>query len=224
MADTKATQPTILLISLLLELWFDEMYAPLLTTLGSKASVKRVKKGPSAIRLLTETPRPSAVLITDAAPSKEEHSDVWDAILQYVRQGGTAVIMGQFSSFVKPPSMEPFFSKAGLPWKNGPYYRTTFKINRGATGDNIAAHLPESYSQKALFVKDVALADSWYVTDDNSVIESHVFAPENAHTPGETPVAFASVGEGKLGYVGDVNSEVGSTRVVLAMCGLPGEI
>lgn len=32
-------------------------------------------------------------------------------------------------------------------------------------------------------------------------------------------VALAKIGNGKLGYVGDVNGEEGSDAVVLAMCG-----
>lgn len=36
----------------------------------------------------------------------------------------------------------------------------------------------------------------------------------------ESPVACASVGQGKLGYLGDVNAERESGDVILAMCGL----
>ena len=46
-----------------------------------------------------------------------------------------------------------------------------------------------------------------------------VFGPESVDTT-TCPVAMANVGEGKLGYVGDVNGEHGSTLVVLAMSGL----
>lgn len=36
----------------------------------------------------------------------------------------------------------------------------------------------------------------------------------------EAAAAFAKVGNGKLGYIGDVNGEKDTTPVVLAMCGL----
>jgi hypothetical protein len=36
----------------------------------------------------------------------------------------------------------------------------------------------------------------------------------------QAPVALSKVGEGRLGYVGDVNAEEGSVTVVLALCGL----
>lgn len=58
----------------------------------------------------------------------------------------------------------------------------------------------------------------WYKPNEASVIESAVFAPDTAHFPGQTAVALGKVGKGKLGYVGDVNTEQGSDAVILAMC------
>lgn len=52
------------------------------------------------------------------------------------------------------------------------------------------------------------------------MIESYLFAPGSAFNPGEAAVALASVGQGKLGYMGDVNAEVESTTVLLGLCGL----
>ncbi|KAI2620014.1 hypothetical protein GGR54DRAFT_112056 [Hypoxylon sp. NC1633] len=220
MATTGSTKPLILLVSLNLKPSFDGTYEPLLTKLSSKATVQRIKKRESVIHRLSEGPRPSAVLVTDAALTRKENSSAWEAVLQYVRQGGTSVIMGHFSSFVKPNNIKPFFGKAGLPWESASYQRTTLVLNRQAVGASLAACLPPRYSQKALSVKNVAHADAWYGTDKDSVVESLVFAPTSAHVVGESPVVFASVGDGKLGYLGDVNAEEGSTTVVLVMCGL----
>lgn len=62
----------------------------------------------------------------------------------------------------------------------------------------------------------------WYVTDESSVIQSSVFGPPSANIMGETPIASARVGNGKLGYIGDVNAEEDLNAVILAMCGLSG--
>lgn len=59
------------------------------------------------------------------------------------------------------------------------------------------------YSQKAVYVKGVARSDVWYAGERD-----------------EVAVAFTKVGNGMLGYVGDVNGEAGSEAVVLAMLGL----
>ncbi|KAM3475807.1 hypothetical protein MY5147_003559 [Beauveria neobassiana] len=201
---------------------FDEMYAPLLTVIKSKTEFQQTEDATSALRLLSQRPPPSTVLITDQALTLPENAAVWTAVLNYVAGGGTVVIMGFFSSFVLPDNIKPFFTRAGLPWARGTYQRTTLTINKAAAaaaGVNIQK-LPQNYSQKALFVSNVAAEDMLYRTDDNSVLESRVFAPESAHVPGETAVALAKVGAGRIGYVGDVNAEHGSHAVVLAICGL----
>ena len=50
----------------------------------------------------------------------------------------------------------------------------------------------------------------------DSVTQSRVFPPEPVD-PSETAVALTKIGEGWLGYVGDVNNEQGSQDVILAM-------
>jgi hypothetical protein len=220
MASNKASNRRVLLISLNYKGFFDEMFGALLTELSDKAQIQRVKTATSAIRKLSAEPSPSAVLVTDEALCDESNAHVWEAILQYVRQGGTSVIMGHFSSFAPSKSFKTFFARAGLQWEDGSYHRTTFVVNGEAVGHELATKLPAQYSQKAVFVNNVARQDSWYLTDEKSVVESNVFAPSSAHANGETAVAFAGVGEGKLGYVGDVNAEEGSDAVILAMCGL----
>ncbi|KAL8366642.1 hypothetical protein RB595_010482 [Gaeumannomyces hyphopodioides] len=220
MAAQEVTKPRIALISLNFQPFFDENYSSLITELESRATLQRVKKADSAIRLLSEQPQPSAVLITDEALTGDENARVWEAVLQHVRQGGTSVIMGHFSSFVQPAAVKPFFAKAGLPWETGSYHRTTLVLDRGVVGNDLAAKLPQQFSQKAVFVKNVAPADTWYHTDESSVVESRVFAPTSANIAGEAAVALANIGRGKLGYIGDVNAEEGSVAVILAMCGL----
>lgn len=93
-------------------------------------------------------------------------------------------------------------------------------LNSQATGMNLASKLVPEYSQKAVFLKNAKSSEAWYVTDEKSVTESLVFPGRDAHIAGESPVLLACVGQGKLGYVGDVNNEEGSEAVVIAMCGL----
>ena len=76
--------------------------------------------------------------------------------------------------------------------------------------------LPNQYSQKALFLANVASNDSVYCPSSESVTQSRVFLPEPAN-PNEAAVAFTKVGEGWLGYIGDVNNELGSQAVLLSM-------
>jgi hypothetical protein len=76
--------------------------------------------------------------------------------------------------------------------------------------------LPENYSQKAVFLSNVEPNDSVYSPSPESRTQSRVFAaaPVNQN---QTPIAFTQVGDGRVGYIGDVNNEAGSQAVILAM-------
>ncbi|KJZ75101.1 hypothetical protein HIM_05587 [Hirsutella minnesotensis 3608] len=178
----------VLAISLHNQPWFDEMYAPLLTALRSKAEFQRAENSTLTFLLGSGS---------SVCPPR--------------RHGNHH---GPVPSFVQPDSVKSFFSRAGLPWGVGSYHRTTFALNQSAVGVDNAQKLPQRYTQKAVFVNNVAPEDMWYNTEDDSV------PPTSGKVAGETAVALAKVGEGKLGYVGDVNAEDGSNAVVLAMCGL----
>lgn len=123
--------------------------------------------------------------------------------------------MGHFSRLVKPLLMNPFFAEAGLWWEAGAYRRVALTLKQSVVGRDLAIKLPSQYAPKALSVRNVAHADTWYHTDENSVVEDLALSDM-----GETPVAFAQVGSGRLGYVGDVNAEEGSDAIIIAMCGL----
>jgi hypothetical protein len=163
---------------------------------------------------LSQQPPPQAVLITDGEIT--QHPNVYAKALDYVRSGGTLVFMGTFSSCTTPDAKNKLFQKAGLPWECAAYYRNT--VYRTGTNVNMPPALPDRYSQKAVFLRNVGGRDACYLPNAESRIESHVFAPENVEP--NAPVACARVGEGWLGYVGDVNAEEESDAVVLVMCGL----
>ncbi|KAF5534996.1 triacylglycerol lipase [Fusarium napiforme] len=213
--ENTAKKPWILAISLSHKPFLDEIFEPLVAEIRPKADFLRAEDGEQAERLLSREPTPAAVLITDEGLTEDQNNHVWLAVLRYVRGGGTAVVMGSFSSFVLPLNIEPFFAQAGLGWSAASYTGETFVLNDEAVGRGLAAKMVPEYSTKALFLNNVAFENAWYVTDE----ESNVLSSTNARA-GESAVALASVGDGKLGYIGDVNAEHGSNDAVLAMCGL----
>ncbi|KAI0534399.1 hypothetical protein GGR58DRAFT_505362 [Xylaria digitata] len=220
---TEMTKPRISLLSLSGELFFYDNYASLLAKIKSKADLQRIEDAGSALRLLSEPPPPSAVIITDEALTLEENAYVLEAILWYVRRGGKVVIMSHFSLFEKLTEIKPFFATAGVHWVVGPYYRTPVVLNQATVGDSLAMNIPPQYGQNAQFLGYVAPEDAedvWYRVDENSLLQSLVFAPTNTHIVGGTPISLTRIGRGDLGYVGDVNRDEGSDTVALAMCGL----
>ncbi len=97
-------KPRVVLISLNYKSFFDELYYYLsvLTDLESKADLQHAKTAESTVPLLSKQLHPSATLITDESLTNNENADVWETVLKYVRQGGISVVVGHFSSFVKP--------------------------------------------------------------------------------------------------------------------------
>lgn len=183
-----------------------------------EADLTEVTDPEEAIELLTTT-TPTAVLATDPALADKEYEKVLNHVLSYVRNGGTIVFGCMFSSFISPNRQTRFFQrKFGFPWETGSYHRTTVHLNQNMSKVDKDL-LPATYSQKAVFLKHVHPDDAMYRPDSESVLESLVFSPDPVDTS-KTPVAFKTLGQGRVGYIGDVNAEDGSDMVILAMCGL----
>ncbi|WEW58600.1 hypothetical protein PRK78_004068 [Emydomyces testavorans] len=220
-APSKA-RPCIMLLSIASEEWFDEMYARLITALSARAPVVRARTSNAALTFLHNN-HPSAIFATDPGVVEPENGAVLQALKQYVSSGGKLIFGGLFSSFVPPMEMGAFFrNNFDLPWESGAYHRTTLQLNFAAI-ENLPARrqqLAFEYSQKALHVKNVDLAGAIYLPTRDSRIESCVFPPTPISSSNETPAAWARVGQGWVGYIGDVNAEEDTDGVVLAMCGV----
>ena len=212
---TDEEKPRVLLLSLNMLPWFDRMYEDFMHKLCEKATVHRVMEPIPAIRVLTQNFK--AVLVTDEALTTTKHALVWQAILEYVRAGGTAICMGMFSSYAR--NMGRFFEKAGLRWDQGEEHRITVFLNKGRVPQDVQQILPASYRLQAVFLTFVSPAQAWYRPTEKYIQETQV-AEAGAVSSYEYPVAMAKIGDGNLGYVGDVGAEAGSDSVILAMCGL----
>ena len=139
---------------------------------------------------------------------------------------------GTFSSFIKPTDFELYFkSEWKLPWTTGDYHRTTLSVNpvfkvQAADPsstyrfDVSTAELDKEYSQKALHVQGAPRSAALYITTPDSRVESLVFSVSPAHNSVQAPAVFQAYGKGYVGYLGDVNGEEGTSKAILALCGL----
>jgi hypothetical protein len=214
--------PNIVVLSLLKDHNLYDLFAQLLDTIRSVATVHFVESK-SAFRSALKTTKPSAVLAIDAAISKEDNLDILQQLIQFTTAGGTVVCCCNFSNGLNYRTAAEYFSQWRLPWDAGSYFRTTVHLNPlrsvpGLSFDGLSA----SYSVKSLALTHVRPENAVYNPSSTSLIESHVFAADEFPVdPAETPCAYGAVGRGHFGYVGDVNNEEDSTRVVLAMIRLP---
>ncbi|KAF4544425.1 Transcription factor [Lasiodiplodia theobromae] len=226
-------KPVVMLLSLKGEPHFDTMYSNLLAHLSTNARIKASNSASATLDHLAAN-QPAAILITDAAlvggaaPRSDAFASVLEKLNGYVRAGGTAIFCCHFASYAPPVdgALDGFFADAfGLPWRRGSYYRTTFALNAAAArhvgqAQQRRRRLAAAYSQKAVHLRDVESAQAVYLPTAESKLESLVFTAESIEDREQTPVAWARVGEGWVGYVGDVNAEEESDEVILAMCGL----
>lgn len=213
------SKPLVCLLTLDKPDFFNDLYKDFVRLLQSKARVQQIKTPEDARAAYTSRPPPAAILSADESLTASTRISLLDEALSYVRAGGILLFMGLFSSFTRPSDINTLFARLGLPWSSGDYHRTTFKINLDMKHFDTDG-LARSYSQKALHLANVAHADAIYLPSDGSHVESMVFGPAPIDDKKQTPAALAKVGDGKIGYIGDVNNENETMPLVLAMCGI----
>lgn len=128
----------------------------------------------------------------------------------YAQAEGIVIFMGTFSSFSRPPDVNKLFAAFGQPWKSGSYTRTDHKVNRGMRRIDTSG-LAAGYSQKALQLSNVNVDDAVYSPSEP------LWSPSGSS---QSPAVLGACGDGKVGYIGDVNNETETTPVILAMCGI----
>ena len=221
MASTQATgaKPYIVLLTLDKADFFKDMYGEFIRLLETRADVKQITAPDEARTAFNDQPKPAVIFCADESLTVSTRISLVQDALSYVRTGGVLIFMGLFSSFSRPPNIGSLFSRLELPWASGDYHRTTFQLNPEMSHFDTKA-LAQSYSQKALQLAHVSYDDAIYLSSDSSRIESRVFGPRRVGDQTQTPAALGNVGEGFIGYIGDVNNEEETTPVMLGMCGL----
>ena len=108
------------------------------------------------------------------------------------------------------------------PWQYGDYHRAVVQLNKQVVSrlnTSVVEQLKPGYSQKAVFLKGVDSGDALYLPAAGSQTQSLALLSQPVD-PQQSPVVWSNFGDGKIGYVGDVNAEEGSTLTILTMCGL----
>ncbi|KAI2620372.1 hypothetical protein GGS26DRAFT_571192 [Hypomontagnella submonticulosa] len=181
----------------------------------------RILKKDAPANLLNQHPSARAIWIVDPDIAKPKHKDLSNRVVNYVRNGGTVILGGFFALGIRLPDFDKWMKDAwDLPWRLGQYETTTVVFQSSAVGphpfwrDNLAA----AYSQKGVFLKNVAPSDSWYASPPGAKSESFVFGPVPIEA--ETSIAFGKVGKGWLGWTGDIHNRDETAAAVQAMMGL----
>jgi MYND finger len=213
--DVKRHTPgrKILIISIGMQETFHDLYEGLLGSLADVgAVVTEVESHIEAGNLLRNESPPDAVLITTSEFIQRKYRALHIQLRDHVKAGGTVVYCGLFSSFTRPPDFKRHFSDIwSLPWEFSAYTRVTPKLNRDRHPSLHNAKLLRLYDySKINHIGNVRAQDALYIPSEE----------DGRENPSDAIIAFTSVGNGRVGFVGDVNAGIGPDQAVLAMCGL----
>lgn len=201
--------PSILVISLYGKSFFtDVKYKGLLPVLLTKAVVHESLSIDEASSYITSG-WPTVLLITDPVLTQRKNAEFTSILVKWVHGGGTAIFMGRFSTDVEWPdlnSLLQLFHKDSIrPWAMIAYSKEHVKINKSING--LRTHtLPETSYVKATFLKNVKREETLYY-----------------HKSGDQRLcsaAYAPIGFGWLGYIGDMEYHDGAEKTIIAMCRL----
>jgi hypothetical protein len=149
---------------------------------------------------------PNIILVSDSGIAKEHNRDLLAAVVECVKHGCTMICAGFFASTIDYEAMDVIFKEDfELRWRFAEY-----------TTHNVDCHLslPETMIRKSCLAVGFQ-AEAVYL---GHVPPSEVVYSSKAINL--TYAAFARVGLGKLGYIGDVNFSEEVERLILAMAHL----
>jgi hypothetical protein len=149
---------------------------------------------------------PGIIFVSDSAITDKENKRLLTATVDWVKHGCTMICSGFFSSTIEYNVMDSLFKEHfGLKWRVAAYTTNDVRLHHTMDETMIRrASLVPNFRAKAVYLGHVPASEVVY--DERSANLAYA--------------AFARVGLGKLGYIGDVNFGEEPERLILAMCHL----
>jgi hypothetical protein len=150
---------------------------------------------------------PNIVHVSDPGITRADSQDLLDAITDWITHGGTLLLIGFFVSTTEKSSLNALFKdQFGLRWR----------VAEEGTSHNIRLHtsIDENMIRRASLVPEFQA---------EAVFLGHVPINQIVYAGGPKTLAyaaFARVGLGKIGYVGDMDFKEEPERLAIAMCHL----
>lgn len=147
---------------------------------------------------------PQIILVSDSVILDQENERLLEALTDQVKHGCTTVFMGTFAATAPDDQMNSMFKERfGLEWRihecTSRVVRLWHKVPQAMIG---RIGLVSMFAADAVFLRNVPTKETVYV----DMMNDHTYA------------AFARVGYGKLGYIGDLNTMEEPERLILGMC------
>jgi hypothetical protein len=193
---------------------------PLISAVKAASTLKTYTTKSSMLTLLASSTLPTSILVTSSCITEPEYLTLRLKLVHFARQGGRVIFGGSFSSMLPMDEIDAFLKNTWeLAWKVGGYHCTTHSLRPKHPLVALAGipHFPGGYSMKSVWLRDVPDHYAVYRPTASSRVESHVFAPSEVGET-ETPIAMGRIGEGWVGWIGDVNAEQGTSEVESLGC------
>jgi hypothetical protein len=222
--EAEPDKPRILLVAMIVGDAVDDCYIPFYNKIFAKASIQRAKSPKAVSRYLKEHTPQAIILVDHALAHSKEYASAARRIMRYVHEGGTLICANTFVVDLKRylnkkhPTL-PLFRLAGVPWQYGDTYRTYVSVNKDAVHEKIQEVMPKEIISEGILLDKVPNNQAWYLPTNESIADALMYDGKKPQM-GWTPYAFARVGNGFFGYVGDMNVDGACDDLILAMAGL----
>lgn len=184
----------------------------LLNELSSRAEVQLIDDPAQVHNIVTQVPKPQAVLIADGALTRDENWACWTAFLFWMRRGGRCILISGWPRLIEgDDKLRVLFSRAGLNWQQcHEMLYLLSAVDTSATGREGLTIRPAT-NVRAKCLRDVGRQDRLLVPNNGL----------NGHSDqDESPVVMTKIQDGRLGYVGftEWDSDFYVT-IVVRICG-----
>ncbi|KAF2248352.1 hypothetical protein BU26DRAFT_332003 [Trematosphaeria pertusa] len=185
-----------------------QLYEHLLPKLLSRAAIHESTIVQDALNYILSG-WPNVILIADPviAEDTDKHRRLLEAVADHTRHGCTTVLMGLFAVAIESETLDARFKEYfDLRWRVAE--STTHQVRLMATDESMirTASLFPVFHANAVFLGRVPAAQTVYAGSSGATMTAYA--------------AYARVGLGKLGYIGDTNFGEEPERLILAMCHL----
>lgn len=214
-------RPEILIISLNHRDSLQKTYATLFNRILRVASISIAKSADGALNKMDYSDL-KAIIIADEALTElnPEIARVLSKVKAYIENGGVVIAGLHFTTGSRMDKLCGFFKNLGLPWTNGNYQRSMFKLSPfvDLPGSVRRESFPGPFSMKALHINNTRLQESIFAPMEGAKTESAVFPPSYVDCT-QAGIAGAKLGAGYFFYCGDTNGEDEANQVIFALCG-----
>lgn len=208
-------------LALWITLWkpstFDELYSEFIKKLNQNRKGQLVEVT-SELQLAAaiETMTPTAIILTDETLMGNHFRKLRLKFVQFARSGGVVIFCCFFAPRVEPPDQNRMWkTEWGLKWRKGDFHIQEYTLNayRWSKLHGRDVKLPERKELKAFYLLRTEKLDAMYVSTREAEMNKAFWAGPDR---GRSPVCYAHVGLGGVGYIGDEMF----VEVIPVMCGL----